>query len=161
MRRNIQAIAKLEEEFIRNRTFGERVADLIGSFAGSMSFVGLHVVLYTLWIVINLGLVPGIRPFDPYPFMLLNMSVSLEAIFLSTFVLIKQNRMSRRADQRENLDLQVNLLAEREMTLVLQMLKRISTRLEIHFSNEDLDELTEETSVEALASELKEQLPEE
>ena len=87
--------------------------------------------------------------------------VSCEAIFLSTFVLMKQNRMSKREDLRAHLDLQVNLLSEREMTLVLQLLQRISTRLGVRLSGEEIDELSEETSVEALATELRESLPEE
>jgi uncharacterized membrane protein len=86
--------------------------------------------------------------------------VSLEAIFLSTFVLVKQNRMSKRADQRAHLDLQINLLAEREMTLMLRMLQRISTRLGVRAPEEQIEELAEETSVSALAQELREKLPE-
>jgi uncharacterized membrane protein len=85
--------------------------------------------------------------------------VSLEAIFLSTFVLMKQNRMSKRADQRAHLDLQINLLAEREMTLVLQILHRISTRLGVHMPGEEIEEFKEETSVEAVAQELLDKLP--
>jgi uncharacterized membrane protein len=87
--------------------------------------------------------------------------VSCEAIFLSTFVLMKQNRMSKREDLRAHLDLQINLLSEREMTLVLQLLQRISTRLGVRLSGEEIDELSEETSVEALATELRDILPEE
>jgi uncharacterized membrane protein len=159
IRRNIEAIAKLEDEFNQNRTPADRIADAVGSFSGSLTFVTLHVVIYGGWIAINLGLVPAIPIFDRPPFMLLGMVVSLEAIFLSTFVLMKQNRMSRRADQRAHLDLQINLLAEREMTLVLQMLQRISTQLGVQLSGREIEELSEETSVEALASELKEALP--
>jgi uncharacterized membrane protein len=110
---------------------------------------------------VNLRIIPGVRPFDPYPFMLLGLVVSLEAIFLATFVLMAQNRMARRSDQREHLDLQINLLAEREMTLVLQMLQRMSTRLGIHQSTEEFKELSEETSIEDLAGELRARLPEE
>jgi uncharacterized membrane protein len=159
--RNIEAVAKLEDEFIRNRTAPDRIADFIARFSGSPAFVLLHLVIFSLWILMNLRVVPGVRPFDPYPFMLLSMVVSLEAIFLSTFVLMAQNRMARRADQREHLDLQINLLAEREMTLVLQMLQRISTRLGVHHSTQEFEELSEETSIEDLAGELRARLPEE
>lgn len=116
-------------------------------------------LFYGLWITVNLGWLPGPR-FDPFPFMLLSTVLSLEAIFLSTFVLIKQNRMSRREDLRGHLDLQINLLAEREMTMVLQMLQQISARLGIRIAGEELRELTEETPVDALASELLDKLPE-
>src|SRR5882757_6636942 len=123
IRENIETIARMEEEFKRKRTFSDRVADRIGDFSGSMTFVVVHAFAFAVWIGLNLGLVPGIRPWDKFPFMLLGLVVSLEAIFLSTFVLIKQSRMSRRADERAHLDLQINLLSEREMTLVLQMLQ--------------------------------------
>src|SRR5215472_8867438 len=99
--------------------------------------------------------------FDPWPFLLLGVVVSLEAIFLSTFVLIKQNRMSKRSDQRAHLDLQINLLAEREMTLMLQMLETISARLGINAPKEEIEEFVSETSVEAVAEELRAKLPEE
>ncbi len=87
--------------------------------------------------------------------MLLSVLVGLEAIFLSTFVLMKQKRMSQRADERAHLDLQVNLLAEREMTLVLQMLEAISEHLGVNKVHSDLHELVAETSVEAMAEELQ------
>jgi uncharacterized membrane protein len=159
IRKNIEAIAKLEENFYSNRSWHERIIDAIGDFSGSLSFVVLHALAYGFWIAVNLGLIPGVPRFDRYPFMLLSVVVSVEAIFLSTFVLIKQNRMSQRADQRANLDLQINLLAEREMTIMLQMLQRISTRLGVRLSGEEIEELSEETSVEALAQQLREKLP--
>ena len=160
IRRNIEAVVKFEEDLLQSRSRADRVADAIGSFTGSLSFVVLHVALYGVWILINVASIRWIRQFDPYPFMLLSLLVSVEAIFLSTFVLIKQNRMSRRADQRAHLDLQINMLAEREMTLVLQILQKVSARMGVHLSHEELEELAEETSVEALASELQEKLPE-
>jgi uncharacterized membrane protein len=161
IRRNIAEVARLEEDFIRNRTPADRIADLIARFSGGLTFVVFHAVFYGLWILINLRRIPGIPVFDPYPFMLLSTVVSLEAIFLSTFVLMKQNRMSARADQREHLDLQINLLAEREMTMVLRMLQRISVRLGVPLATTEIEEMCKETSVAALASDLKEMLPEE
>jgi uncharacterized membrane protein len=160
VKRNIEAIARLDEESERKRGVADRIADAVANFTGSLRFVLLHLAVFGLWILINLGYVAPLPVFDRYPFLLLSLIVSLEAIFLSTFVLMKQNRMSRRADQRANLDLQINLLAEREMTLVLQMLTRISTRLGIRLETDEIEELSEETAVEALASELEEKLPE-
>jgi uncharacterized membrane protein len=160
IKENIDAIVRLEESFVQRRRLPERIADLIGNFAGSFVFVVLHVVFYGVWILINLGLIPPLARFDPFPFMLLNVLVSLEAIFLATFVLIKQNRMSKRADQRAHLDLQINLLAEREMTLMLQMLQRICTRLGVRMQDQEIEDLAAETSVEALAQQLQEKLPE-
>jgi uncharacterized membrane protein len=126
-----------------------------------VTFVFLHAIVYGLWILINLKLIHGIRAFDPYPFLLLSVVVSIEAIFLSTFVLMKQNRMSRRADQRGHLDLQINLLAEREMTTVLQLLLRISAQLGVRVSEEQIDDFSAETSVAALAEQISEKLQEE
>jgi len=159
VRRNIELMCKLEGQYLSKRTAGERLADAIADFAGSVMFVGLHALVFALWIGVNLGWMPFVPVFDPYPFLLLSVLVSLEAIFLATFVLIKQNRMSRRAEQRAHLDLHINLLAEKEMTLVLQMLHRISTRLGVRLSGQEIHELSEETPVEALASELDEKLP--
>jgi uncharacterized membrane protein len=158
--RNIEAVAKLEAGFVKNRSAADKLADWIGSFSGSVTFVICHVGIYGLWILINLKLipVPGLKPFDPYPFLLLSVVVSVEAIFLSTFVLMKQNRMSRQADQRDHLDLQINLLAEREMTIVLQLLQRIAAQLHVNASGEHIEELTAETSVEAVAQQISEKL---
>jgi uncharacterized membrane protein len=158
IRENIEAVRKMEEEFENRRTLPDRIADSIGGFTGSLSFVGIHIFLFGGWIAWNL--LPGLPKFDPFPFMLLAMCVSMEAIFLSTFVLMKQNRMSKREDLRAHLDLQINLLSEREMTLVLQLLQRISTRLGVRLSTDEIEQLTEETSVEDLATQLRENLPE-
>ncbi len=157
--RNIEAIVKLEESFGKNRTASERIADWIANFSGSLKFIALHLAFYGSWILINSSKTRLLPRFDPFPFLLLSVVVSLEAIFLSTFVLIKQNRMSKRSDQRAHLDLQINLLAEREMTLMLQMLQQISARLGVSAPNEEIEEFAEETSVEAVAEELRAKLP--
>lgn len=120
--KNIEAIARIEQQAWRSRTIAERMGDAIGGFAGSMSLVFLHVAWFVIWIVVNARLIPGMPAFDPYSYLLLSMVVSLEAVLLSTFVLIKQNRMSRQADHRPQLDLQINLLAESEATKNLQLL---------------------------------------
>jgi uncharacterized membrane protein len=161
IRRNIDAVAKLEEDFVKNRSTADKLADWIGGFSGSVTFVLLHVVIYGFWILINLKLIPGIRAFDPFPFLLLSVVVSIEAIFLSTFVLMKQNRMSRRADQRGHLDLQINLLAEREMTTVLQLLRHISAHLGVRVSAEHIEDFSAETSVASLAQQISENLQDE
>jgi uncharacterized membrane protein len=163
IRRNIEVVATMEEKYLSNRGTGDRVADTVAAFSGSMTFVLLHIVVYALWILINLKLVPFIPAFDPYPFMLLSMVVSLEAIFLSTFVLMKQNRMSKRADSRAHLDLQINLLAEKEMTMVLQMLRQIGDKVGVRDRRLDreLDQLTDETPVEMLAEQIEEKMSKE
>jgi uncharacterized membrane protein len=155
VRRNIDAIVRMEADYTRQRSYADRVADRIGDFSGSMAFVLLHIVIYGTWILINLGVLPVAPRFDPFPFMLLSVLVGVEAIFLSTFVLMKQKRMSQRADDRAHLDLQVNLLAEREMTLVLQMLEGISEKLGVATADRELKELSAETPLEAMAEELQ------
>ena len=119
---NIEAITALEEQHERDRSFSDRLADGIATFAGKVSFVAIHLVWFGLWALVNTGVVHLGLQFDPYPFPLLCMLVSLEGVLLSTFVLIKQNRMSNRADRRAHLDLQVNLLTEKEVTKVIQLL---------------------------------------
>jgi uncharacterized membrane protein len=155
IRQNIETIAKLEAQFSQRRTWADRMADRIGNFTGSISFVVVHALWIGGWILLNLHSVFGIRRWDPFPFVFLASVVSVEAIFLSTFVLIKQSRMSRRADDRAHLDLQINLLAEREMTLMLQMLQSVCTRLNVQAPHEEVNELTAETPVEAVANELQ------
>jgi uncharacterized membrane protein len=160
---NIDAIVRLEEEFLSRRTMWDRIADAVAAFSGSIVFVGLHLAGFVAWFVVNLGWIPGIRPFDPYPFILLAMGVSCEAVLLSTFVLMKQNRMSRRAEQRDQLHLQVALLAEKELTKVLQGQRKISEHLGVAEVAQDPEscELSEHTAVDSLARELQKKLPEE
>ena len=110
----------------RTRSLFQRVSDaVINAAAGAPSIV-LHMVWFGAWIAINIGLVPSLAPFDPFPFPFLTMSVSLEAIFLALFVLESQNRLADQSDERTKLDLQINLLAEREMTAALQLLRDIA-----------------------------------
>ncbi len=94
---NIEAIAQLERDLLNARTLSQRIADSIADFAGSIRFAVLHLIGFALWVVMNTGRIPGLLPFDPYPYILLSLVVSCEAVLLSTFVLIKQNRMSRRS----------------------------------------------------------------
>ncbi len=158
---NIETVVRLEEETTRDRRWSDRLADAIATFSGTITFALLHLVWFALWAVVNTRLIPGIPAFDPYPFQLLAMIVSLEAVLLSTFVLIKQNRMGLRADRRSHLDLQINLLAEKEVTKVIQMLERISARLGASEEVVDAEarELGEVTAVDDLAHELQTKLP--
>lgn len=157
---NIQAIVELEERQEQQRSLSDRVADGIAGFVGTVGFVLLHLVWFGLWVVINMRLIKPVPAFDPYPFQLLAMLVSLEGVLLSTFVLIKQNRMSNRADRRAHLDLQVNLLTEKETTKVIQLLERVSRHLGVDVDRETR-ELAEVTAVQELARELDNKLPEE
>jgi uncharacterized membrane protein len=126
---NVQAIKRWERTILLARSKAEQVSDWIACTAGSGPVLVLHVVWFGAWVTVNAGAVRGIRPFDPFPFPFLTMTVSLEAIFLALFVLASQNRLTRQADKRSHLDLQIDLLAEREMTAVLQLLQDIAHHL--------------------------------
>jgi uncharacterized membrane protein len=132
IRKNIAALTQMQRRDEERRTSTDRVADWITAFSGSMGFVYLHVVWFGVWIVLNIGLFArfGLRAFDEFPFGLLTMIVSLEAIFLSTFVLISQNRMARASEKRAELEMQVNLLAEQKAAKTLEMLDHLTRQLD-------------------------------
>jgi uncharacterized membrane protein len=161
LERNIRAIAQLEERAIAARSSADRASDAITSVAGSPAFVAAHAAGFTFWILVNVAAVPGIEPFDPYPFSFLTLVVSLEAIFLAIFVLMSQNRAARLADRRAHLDLQVDLLAERELTVMLHMLRALCAKHKVTLDDvgTDVKDLLEETDVNELASNLDEKLP--
>ena len=122
---NIAAIAKLEEEALGRRTPTERQSDAIVRFIGSMKFLLVHLIFVVVWSTVNLDLIPNVKAFDPFPFGILALIVSSESVFLTIFVLISQNRMARQAERRSHLDLQVGMLAEQELTMMLQMLQKL------------------------------------
>lgn len=154
---NIRMLFKLRAQRLRERTLQDRMADGITLMSGRMAFIYLHVIWFSVWIAINTGHL-GIGIFDPYPYGLLTMVVSLEAIFLSTFVLISQNRMGEEADRRADLDLHIGLLNEAEMTYALKMLSAIHKKLEIDTeSDAALGDLIMTTSPEDVLAEIARQ----
>lgn len=159
---HIDAIARQEQKFAEQRTVFERAGDGIADFAGSMAFVLVHGLLLLAWILVNTGRVRWIRPFDPLPFSLLGMIVAVEAVILSSFILMRQNRMAKRAERRDHLNLQVDLLAEKEVTKLLQMVRAICGHMGLKHVAEDkeLSELSQHTSVESLTQRLEDTLPE-
>jgi uncharacterized membrane protein len=153
--RNIRTIIKLRENAARDRSVQDRIADVITDFSGRTVFVYVHVVWFALWILLNIQSF-GFHPFDPYPYGLLTMIVSLEAIFLSTFVLISQNRLSVEAERRADLDLHIGLLTEHELTRVLKMLDAVQHKLGIaHDDDSELAELEMETRPEDVLAEIE------
>ena len=140
LRENIAALAARERDERRNAPLNECIAERITAFTGSMTFVAIHLVVYGLWIAINLGWIPGLPRFDP-TFVILAMEASVEAIFLSTFVLITQNRMAAAADRRAALDLHVNLLTEHELTKLAQLVERIAQRLDVPADDPELRDI--------------------
>lgn len=152
--RNIRTIIRLRLKAARERTVQDRIADGITLFSGRMLFAYMHVVWFAVWILLNSGRF-GIVPFDPFPYGLLTMIVSLEAIFLSTFVLVSQNRMSVESEHRADLDLHIGLLTEHELTRVLQMLDAIQDKLGIdNDTDSELADLEMETRPEDVLAEI-------
>jgi uncharacterized membrane protein len=137
---NIAALSERERTERSRAPLSHRVAHRITGFTGSMTFVVVHLIVYASWIAVNLGAVPGVKPFDP-SFVVLAMEASVEAIFLSTFVLITQNRMAAAADRRADLDLHVNLLAEHELTKVAALVQRIAERLDVPVDDPELRDI--------------------
>jgi uncharacterized membrane protein len=153
--RNIRALIQHRREKEGTRSREERIADAITRFTGSMRFVYIHLVLFGGWIVINLGWVPGVPEFDP-SFVVLAMVASVEAIFLSTFVLISQNRMAALADRRADLDLQISLLSEHEITRLITLVTAIAERLELEVAqNPELAELAQDVAPEKVMEKME------
>ncbi len=126
------------------RKLSERIADALTLGFGSMAFLVLNVVWFVVWIVINVGLIPGIEPFDPFPFGFLTMVVSLEAIALAIIVLMSQNRAAKIADLREEVDLQVDMMAEQELTKLLQLVTMLAEKQGIDLRHdEELQEMVQ------------------
>lgn len=129
--RNIRALVDVRRDTEARRSWKVRVADAITRFLGSMTSVLAHTALYGGWVVLNSGVVPGVRPWDPFPFVMLAALASVEAIYLTTFVLISQNRQEELDEERAELDLQVSLLSEHEVTRLIQLVDAIAARLGI------------------------------
>jgi uncharacterized membrane protein len=153
-RRNVDRVLALETAEKGKATTADRVADAITSFSGSIRFVWVNVLLFAGWVVFNLAL-PKPRRFDPFPFSLLTLVLSVEAIFLSIFILISQNRAARVSEKRSHLDLQLNLLSEQENTKMLLMLEQIGHAVGAEVSGiPDVSILAEPTRPEALSEQI-------
>jgi uncharacterized membrane protein len=155
--RNISALLRHERVEAKQATLQDRIADRITAFAGSMPFVYLHLLLFGGWIVINLGWVPAIAPWDP-SMVVLAMLASVEAIFISTFVLISQNRMTEQAERRAALNLQISLLDEHETTRMMAMTLAIANKLGIETDvDSEVRELQRDVEPEAVLSQIEEE----
>ena len=153
--RNIEALLAHRREEENLLGWQDQLAARIASFAGSMTFVLLHVAIYGAWIIVNLGVVPGLPAFDP-SFVMLAMIASVEAIFLSTFILITQNRIQAQADRRADLNLQISLLAEHEITRLIKMVAEIGERMNISTAHApELSELKKDVKPEKVLDTLE------
>lgn len=152
--RNIEVLYERRRRETESASWQERIADAIGRFAGSMPFVYLHLALYGFWIIANLGWIPGVSPWDD-SFVVLAMVASVEAIFLSTFVLITQNRMAAAADKRADLDLQISLLAEHEITKLTMLVSDIALKLGVGSGlDRDVEEIKQDIAPDAVLDKL-------
>ncbi|MDX6498641.1 MAG: hypothetical protein QOG23_1901 [Blastocatellia bacterium] len=153
-RRNVELIRRIEESAKEDRTRSDLVAEAIADFCGSMIFVWVHVVWFAGWVLINM--LPGIKHIDPFPFTFLTLVVSLEAIFLSTFILISQNHDTKISERRNHLNLQIDLLSEQENTKMIAMLQAIAARVGADVPQDPhLQALSEETEPERLVRQIE------
>jgi uncharacterized membrane protein len=160
LERNIQSLKLRRQREEAEATAQEKIADAITRFTGSMPFVYIHLVIFGFWIMANLGWIPGVPKWDE-TFVVLAMWASVEAIFLSTFVLISQNRMQAAADKRADLDLQISLLAEHEVTKLTALVAAIADRMGVRTEvDAELDEITQDVAPEAVLDEIEESKPE-
>jgi uncharacterized membrane protein len=160
---NVRTVSQLERDALETRSLAERISDALTKAVGSFASILLHALWFSAWILINTGLIPWLRLFDPFPFGVLTLIVSTEGVLLAITILISQNRMIRQADRRAHLDLQISLLAEQETTLVLRNLQRISRQLGIPEDSPDTEatKLIERTDIPEMMRNLEEQLPKE
>ena len=160
IRKHINIIAEQEKQFHSRQTVMQRVSHAIGAFVGSIPFIVLHVIWFSVWLLVNTSK-NWFVPFDPFPFALLAIIIEIEGIFLASFILMRQNRMSQRSDQREHLILQVLLLAEQEITTLLDVERRKS----MHHGPADIAldpnvaTLSQPTSLDDLTRGLEENIP--
>jgi uncharacterized membrane protein len=153
--RNIAALLQVRREQDQKRSLADRAADAITGFAGSARFVLVHAVLFGAWLFANTVGIPGVPRFDPFPFVMLAMFASVEAIFLSTFVLISQNRAAALAEQRADLDLQISLLAEHEVTRLINIVDAIAERLGVDAARDaEIEELKQDVHPEAVLAQI-------
>jgi uncharacterized membrane protein len=156
LRRNIDALRRRRAEEEARGALDEKLARAITRFAGSMRFVYVHGFVYGAWIVANLGWVPHVAAWDP-SFVVLAMVASVEAIFLSTFILITQNRMAAAADRRAELDLQVSLLAEAEITKLVELVSKIAEHMNVSTAEQhEIEEMKQRVAPEAVLDAIEE-----
>lgn len=154
---NIETILALEKQSLQKLSFVEKIANKVTAFAGSTPCILLHILWFGGWIVVNTHMIAGITPFDPFPFSFLTLVVSLEAIFLTLLVLMSQNRMTKEADKRAQLTLQVDMLDEQETTAILRMVQKIGKHLGLEEEIKDLTtDLTEATDIDSVAKKIDE-----
>jgi uncharacterized membrane protein len=155
LRENIETLTAREAAASANAPLSQRIADKVTGFTGSMTFVLIHLMLFGFWILANTIGIPGVPKFDE-SLVVLAMEASVEAIFLSTFVLISQNRMAERQNRSADLDLHINLLAEHELTRVAMLLERVARKLDVAVDDLELAEIEADVEAEDVLDALEE-----
>jgi uncharacterized membrane protein len=153
-RRNVETIGRIQKEAEGHRTVSEMVADGFARAVGSWTFIIIQSVLLTFWVIANV--IHVIKPWDPYPFILLNLALSFQAAYASPIIMMSQNRQARLADQRNHLALQIALLAEQEDTQTLQLLRKICEKLDVPMDDRIEEALEQATDPETLIRQIKE-----
>jgi uncharacterized membrane protein len=156
--RRRRLIRSFEKKALGHRTIPEKIADHVTVNTGSISFLLLNFYFFIAWIGVNLDFIPGLHPFDPYPYGMLTMVVSLEAIVLSIFVLISQNRAAKIDALRDELHLQVNLIAEEEITKVLEVLNDVRTKVGIKKEDPELTRMLQRIDTSYIEQSLQKQM---
>lgn len=158
IKRSRRIVKSFESKSLKKRSIYQKIADWFTSSFGTIGFLIINLGIFTSWILINSGKIPSIPIFDPYPFVLLITFVSLEAIFLAIVVLISQNRENQMSALREELQIQVELFAEKELTKILFLLKKIMDAQGIKYKDEELDEMLNEVDTSYIERKLEDQL---
>ncbi len=163
MQEHIDLIARHEQEFLARRSGSEKLGDWMATYIGSLGYVGIHVVVFVVWIGWNTLPIAGLSHFDPAPFPLLDLVFAFEAILVASFILMRQSRMSRRAEERDHLMLQLLLLTEREITAVLGVDRQMAQKMGLHkiAADAEISQLSEQTQIDEVAQSIQEALPKE
>ena len=156
--KNTRTMLGLRQETEKQKGVQQQFAAAIARHAGSMPFVYSELIFITGWIGLNLGWIPSVRRFDPWPFPLLALITTVEAIFLAIFILVSQNRMSALEEKREELDLQINLLTEHEVTRLITLVDTIANHLKVTTKDQDLGDLKKETSPEQVLNVIEKEM---
>lgn len=151
-------IQSLEAKELKKRPWSIRLADELTTAFGSFFFLTVNCLFFIGWILVNTGSLKGVAIFDPFPFPLMTTMVSLEAIVLTLIVLMSQNRQSFISSLREEIDMQVNIMAEKEVTKILQILRRIADKQGIKIEDDELEEMLKEIEVSYIERKLEQQL---
>jgi len=151
-------IQSFEAKELKKRSWSVRLADDLTSVFGSFLFLSLNILFFILWILANTGNLSGVSIFDPFPFPLMTTAVSLEAIVLTLIVLMSQNRQSFISNLRQEIDMQVNIASEREITKILQVLIKIAEKQGIKLNDKEINDMLKEIEVSYIERKLEEQL---